>query len=160
MVPHERRAGGVGREGNRLRNYPALIEVVSMNAVMLHMLGLADDVELKEAVRYVVEEVFGMAEVTRWVERDEEGLVYGRPSVVEVDVLVKDNVHVLLEVKSKVSKSGVSELYRIGQLYEKKTGVRPRLAIVGGFVDEGALELARGLGVEVYPVVEARVALP
>ncbi len=131
-----------------------------MMTAVLHRFGMLSESGFREAMRYVVEEVFGVAEVTRWVERDDEGLVYGRPSVVEVDMLVKDNVHVLLKVKSRVSKSDISELYRIGQLYEKKTGVRPRLAIVGGFVDEGALELARELGVEVYPVVEARVALP
>ena len=131
-----------------------------MMAAVLHRFGMLSESGFRDAMRYVVEEVFGVAEVTRWVEKDEEGIVYGRPSVIEVDVLVKDNVHVLLEIKSRVSKSDVAELHRIGRLYEKKTGIRPRLAIVGGFVDEGALELARGLGVEVYPVVEARVVLP
>lgn len=138
-------------------------ELRNLNRMMmavLHRFGMLSESGFRDAMRYVVEEVFGVAEVTRWVEKDEEGIVYGRPSVIEVDVLVKDNVHMLLEIKSRVSKSDVAELHRIGRLYEKKTGIRPRLAIVGGFVDEGALELARGLGVEVYPVVEARVALP
>ena len=80
------------------------------------------------------------------------GIVYGHPSEVEVDVLVRDKEHILIEVKSRVSKGDVAELSRIGRLYELKEGVKPRLLIIGGFVDEKALDLARNLKVEVRGV--------
>ena len=35
-------------------------------------------------MKYVVEEVFGVAKVGRWVYRDDEGFVYGYPTTVEV----------------------------------------------------------------------------
>jgi hypothetical protein len=86
--------------------------------------------------------------------RDERGFVYGHPSTVDVDVLVRDGEHVIVEVKSRVSKGDVAEISRIGSLYEEKEGVKPRLLIVGGFVDKGAAELAKELGVEIRGVIE------
>jgi hypothetical protein len=68
--------------------------------------------------------------------------LYGHLAVVEVDVSIRDKEHVLLKVKSGVSKGDVAELYRIGLLYEKVVGVKPRLVIVGDFIDRDAHELA------------------
>ncbi len=36
--------------------------------------------------------------------RDDDGLVYGHPSDVEVDVVVRNDTHILVEVKSRVSR--------------------------------------------------------
>jgi hypothetical protein len=68
--------------------------------------------------------------------------LYGHLAVVEVDVLIRDKEHVLLKVKSEVSKGDVAELYRIGLLYEKIVDVKPRLVIIGDFIDRDAHELA------------------
>ena len=59
-------------------------------------------------------------------------MVSATPSIVEVDVIIKDGIHLLVEVKSRVDPGDILELARIGKLYEKVTGVKPRLAIVGG----------------------------
>jgi hypothetical protein len=50
----------------------------------------------------------------------ERGFVYGHPSTVDVDVLVRDEEYVIVEVKSRVSKGDVAEISRIGSLYEEK----------------------------------------
>ncbi|MCD6244728.1 MAG: DUF3782 domain-containing protein [Candidatus Korarchaeota archaeon] len=105
-------------------------------------------------MKYVVEEVLGTAKVTRLTLRDEEGLVYGHPTDVEVDVVIRDDTHILVEVKSRVSKGDVAELHRVGLLYEKVHGIRPRLLIIGGFVDRGPWETASRLGVEIRPIAE------
>jgi len=44
----------------------------------------------------------------------------------------------------------VAKLWRIGNLYMRVTGVKPRLVIVAPFIDEKGLEVAKRLGVEVY----------
>ena len=80
--------------------------------------------------------------------------MYGHLAVVEVDVLIRDKEHVLLKVKSGVSKGDVAEFYRIGLLYEKVVGVKPRLVIVGDFIDRDAHELAEKLSVEVKSVIK------
>ncbi len=122
--------------------------------VIAHRFGVLSESSFREGMEYVVEEILGVAEVSRFIMRDDEGLVYGHPSDVEVDVLVKDDQHILIEVKSRVSKGDVAELYRIGLLYEKKRGVKPKLLIIGGFIDEGAKALAKELNVEIRPIVE------
>ena len=122
--------------------------------VIAHRFGVISESAFREGMKVVVEEEFGVAEVGRFIIEDEEGLVYGHPATVEVDVLVKDGKHILVEVKSRVSKGDVAELRRIGELYVRKIGVKPSLVIIGGLVDEGARELAEKLGVKIRPVVE------
>ena len=131
-----------------LRNLSRTVTVIA------HRFGVLSEAAFREGLRYVVEEILGVAEVRRLTLRDEEGIVYGHPSVVEVDVAVRDGEHVLVEVKSRVSRGDVLELARIGRLYERVRGVRPRLLVIAGFVDPGVWETAERLGVEVRPVVE------
>ncbi|MEB2837141.1 MAG: DUF3782 domain-containing protein [Desulfurococcales archaeon] len=118
-------------------------------AAIAHRFGVISEEGLREALKYVVQEVLGAGTVERRVLRDDEGIVYGHPSVVEVDVVVRDREHVLVEVKSRVSRADVAEAHRIAVLYERLTGVKPRVLVIGGFVDPQALELAPRLGVEV-----------
>jgi len=120
--------------------------------VIAHRFGVLSEEGFRDAMRYVVEEVFGIAKVERWVYNDVEGFVYGIPSIVEVDLLIKDKEHILLEVKSRVSRGDVMELHKIRELYEKITGIKPRSAIMGGLIDRGAKELAKKLGVEIIPI--------
>jgi hypothetical protein len=80
--------------------------------------------------------------------------LHGHLAVVKVDALIRDEEHVLLKVKSRVSKGDVTELYRIGLLYEKIVDVKPRLVIVSDFIDRDAHELAEKLSVEVKPVIK------
>lgn len=121
-------------------------------AVISHRFGILTEAGFREAMKYVVEETLGTAKVEKWSYRDEKGFVYGAPSDVEVDVVVRDDVHILMEVKSRVSAGDVSEIARIGELYHKVTGVKPRLLILGGFIDFRAREVAEKLGVEVRPI--------
>ncbi len=121
--------------------------------MIAHRFGLLSEEAFRQAMKYVVEDVLGVAKVERWIHRDEEGFVYGYPATVEVDVAIKDREHILIEIKSRVSKADVAELYRIGRLYEKIEKIRPRLVIVGGFIDSEARDLAKRIGVEIIPVI-------
>ncbi|RLE58014.1 MAG: hypothetical protein DRJ40_02075, partial [Thermoprotei archaeon] len=59
-----------------------------------------------------------------WCYVDEEGFVYGYPVVIDVDLVVKDGEHILIEVKSSVDRGDALELKRISELYERVTGVK------------------------------------
>jgi hypothetical protein len=112
--------------------------------------GVESEETFREAMKGVLEEILGTAEVGKWVYFDEGGEVFGRPARVEVDLLVRDDAHILVELKASASEGDVAKLWRVGNLYAKVTGVKPRLVLVSPFVEERALELARELGVEVY----------
>jgi len=117
--------------------------------VVAHRFGVLSEEAFRNAMKYVIEEVFGVAKVEKWVYNDAEGFVHGVPAVIEVDVVIRDREYILLEVKSRVSLGDVYELSKVGKLYEKVTGVKPRLAIIGGFMDRGVKEMAERLGVEI-----------
>lgn len=143
----------VARVEEELRENRRVLTVIS------HRFGILTEVGFREAMKYVVEEVLGAAKVEKWSYRDEEGFVYGAASDVEVDLVVRDKAHILMEVKSRVSAGDVSELYRIGELYRRVTGVKPRLLILGGFIDFKARGVAERLGVEVRPISRDLLAI-
>ncbi|MBS7248338.1 MAG: DUF91 domain-containing protein, partial [Candidatus Freyarchaeota archaeon] len=111
--------------------------------------GIRAEVAFRNAMMELVEEAKG-AEVTRLKLFDDRGVVYGEPSEVEVDLLIKDNVHMLIEIKSRVRKSDVAEILRVGSLYEEKRGVKPRLILVAPTIDNNAYELAARQNIKVY----------
>ncbi len=127
--------------------------------VIAYRFGVLSEHAFREAMRYVVEEVLGVARVESWIYHDSEGIVYGHPAIVEVDVAIRDREHILVEVKSRCSKADVAELYKIGRLYEKVKGVKPRLVIVAGIVDRNAEELAEEMGVEIKTVERSDILL-
>ena len=111
--------------------------------------GLINEASVRQALKGILERFF-KAKVERWEVYDEKGLVYGHPSMIDVDVLIRDSEHILIEIKSHVRKGDVAELLRISQLYQEKTGVTPRLVIVSPYVDEKARELAKIKNITVY----------
>ncbi|MCS7385770.1 MAG: DUF3782 domain-containing protein [archaeon GB-1867-005] len=50
--------------------------------VVAHRFGVITEEALREAMKYVVEEILGVAKVERWAYRDEDGFVYGYPLMV------------------------------------------------------------------------------
>ena len=111
--------------------------------------GIFSEQAFREGMRGVVEQYFD-GKVERWIYDDEEGVVFGHPSKVEADLIVKDKQHLVIEIKSSISKSDISTLLRIGTLYEKVKRVKPKLAIVSPFVDDAAKETAKALGIPVF----------
>ena len=119
-----------------------------------HRFGVLTEVSFRETMKYVVEEIFGVGKVDKWIYHDEKGIVYGYPSIIEVDLLVKDDLHILIEVKSRVSRGDVATLYRKGLLYKEVKKVEPKLVILGGFIDKDAYEASAKLNVEIRPIVK------
>ena len=112
--------------------------------------GYESEETFREAMRGIVEELLGTVSVSKWIYYDEEGVVFGYPSQVEADLLIKDKVHIIVEIKSSVSAGDVAKLWRIGNLYQRVTGIKPRLVIVSPFIDQRALEVAEKLKIEIY----------
>ncbi len=122
-------------------------------ATVAHRFGVLSESAFRDAIKGIVEELFG-ASAYRWTAYDREGIVYGHPAEVEVDVVVTDKAHLLVEVKSRADPGDVLELTRIARLYEAKEGVKPQLAIVAGFVSPKARRIAEKHGVKIYTYLE------
>jgi hypothetical protein len=115
--------------------------------------GVESEEAFRNAMRGVVEGILGVATVGKWVYFDKDGVVYGHPSQVEVDVAIRDGTHILIEIKASASSGDALEFSRVGKLYETITGIKPRLILVTPFIDDRGLEAARKLGIEVYTTV-------
>jgi len=111
--------------------------------------GLLAEEAFRKGLKGLVERVFG-GKVERWSHYDKEGVVFGHPSMVDVDLIVKDREHILVEVKSSVSRGDVYELWRIGKLYERIEGVKPKLVVVSPYIEDAAKKTAEKLGIETY----------
>ena len=112
--------------------------------------GLMSEEAFREGLRGILEKEFGV-KVEKWRTYDEEGLVYGYSSEIEVDLVVKDGKTLLIEISSHVRPSDVTSFVKKAELYERKTGKRPdRLIMVTPYVEEKAIEAAMRRGVEVY----------
>jgi hypothetical protein len=112
--------------------------------------GIMAEDAFREGLRGILEKEFGV-KVERWIARDEDGIVYGFSSVIEIDVAIKDGKTILIEISSSVDKSKVAAFLRKAQLYERNTGIKPdRLIMVTPYADEDAIAAAREVNVEVY----------
>ena len=115
--------------------------------------GLMAEEAFREGLRGVLEKEMGF-KVERWRTYDEAGKVFGYPSEVEVDVTVKDQKLILIEVSSHMKASDIYQFKRKADLYEEKTGRKPdRLIAVTPYIDEKAMEASKQLGIEVYTKV-------
>ena len=69
----------------------------------------------------------------------------------EVEVTVRAEKLILIEVSSDVRASDVFQFKRKAELYREKTGRKPdKLIIVTPYLDERAVEASRKLGIEIY----------
>jgi hypothetical protein len=115
--------------------------------------GIMAEEAFREGLRGLIERELGFR-VERWVSYDDEGMVFGYPSRVEVDIAVKDERLLLVEVSSHIRASDVHEFKRKAELYERKTGRKPdRLIIITPYADGKALETAEKFDIEVYTKV-------
>ncbi len=111
--------------------------------------GLLAEETFREAVRTLFTEQPGVR-VEHWRGRDEQGEIFGYPADVELDAVVRDGTHVLVEIKSSVSAADVTVFARKAAVYEASTGVRAtRKLMVTPYADVKARETAARLGIEI-----------
>ncbi len=110
--------------------------------------GIVTEETFREGIKYLIEDLIKLYKVDKWIHYDKEGFVYGYPSWIEVDVLIKDTEHILVEFKAHADKSDIGELYKIGLLYEKVNGIKPKLLMVASTIRKRAKELADKAGIE------------
>ena len=68
--------------------------------------GLKSERAFRNALAGILEKSFGV-QVLNVVEYDKEGVVFGRPAPIELDVIVKNGLLIICELKSSMSRSDV-----------------------------------------------------
>jgi len=112
--------------------------------------GLHTEASFRNALKGILEGYFDV-EVRNVTEYDDEGEVFGRPDQVELDVIIKNGVLLLGEIKSSMSKSDMYMFERKVRFYEKKHGRKAsQMLVISPMLDRGAQEVADKLGIQVY----------
>ena len=109
----------------------ALEKTVSQISLRVDALGARWGVLSEDAFREGVRELLRAAgyAVEKWLYYDADGYVYGYPSEVELDVVIKDGAVIAVEVTSSLKRGDLFTVKQKTELYTKTTG-RPVNAVL------------------------------
>lgn len=112
--------------------------------------GLRAESSFREAIKGILEESFPV-KVIRYIGKDEEGIVFGRPDQIELDLIIKDGEVIVGEIKSSISKGDVATFLKKVEVYTKKEEkIVTRKILISPMIDNAAKEFAISEGIEVY----------
>ena len=112
--------------------------------------GIASEASFRAALQGILENSFHV-QVLNVNEFDDEGMVFGRPDQVELDVIILNGLLILCELKSSVSKGDMYIFERKVRFYEKRhQRMADRKIVISPMVDAKARVVAQALGIEVF----------
>lgn len=112
--------------------------------------GLQTEDAFRSGLKAILEESFGV-KVERYEDYDHDGIIFGRPDQVELDIIVHDGTLILCEIKPSMSKSDMYTFWRKKDFYEHKHGRKAsRIMVISPMVDDRARAVAKELDIEVY----------
>jgi hypothetical protein len=116
--------------------------------------GLHTEKSFRNALRGILYDHFGV-EVINVNEWDDEGEVFGRPEQIELDIVIKNGVFVLAEIKSSMSKSDMYAFLRKAEFYQRRHKRKAtRLIVISPMVDDRAMAVAEKEGITVFSYAE------
>jgi hypothetical protein len=112
--------------------------------------GIQLEKAFRDALAGILEENFGV-QVLNVNEYDDQGEVFGRPEQVELDVIVKNGLLLICELKSSIDKAGMYIFERKARFYERRHQRQAnRLIVISPMIDARAQKVAERLGIETY----------
>ena len=112
--------------------------------------GLQSEAAFRNALAGILEQSFGV-QVLNVNEYDDTGEVFGRPDQVELDVIIKNGLLIICELKSSIDKAGMYIFERKVRFYEKHHQRQAnRLIVISPMIDARAHKVAETLGIEVF----------
>ena len=112
--------------------------------------GLQSEKAFRDALAGILEKNFGV-EVVNVNEYDDQGVVFGRPDQVELDVIIQNSLLLICELKSSIDKAGMYIFERKARYYEQRHQRKAnRLIVISPMIDARARKVAERLGIETY----------
>ena len=112
--------------------------------------GVATENSYRSMLESILVKSFDV-EVQNYIGFDETGTVFGRPDQVELDVIIKNGILIIIELKSSVSKNDLYIFERKVRWYELKFSLKAdRAIVVSPMVDRWAISVAEKLHVELF----------
>ncbi len=112
--------------------------------------GLRSEGAFRDGLKAILEESFGV-KVERYEDYDHDGMVFGRPDQIEMDVIIYNGTLILCEIKSSISKSEMYTFWHKKEFYEKKHDCKAnRVMVISPMIDSMAKKVAENLNIELY----------
>ncbi len=112
--------------------------------------GMQSERAFRNALAGILEKSFGV-QVLNVTEYDASGEVFGRPDQVELDVIIKNGLLLICELKSSVDKSAMYTFERKIRFYEKlRKRQADRMIVVSPMIDPAAKAVGARLGIEMF----------
>jgi hypothetical protein len=117
--------------------------------------GLYSEASFRNGLKAILGESFGV-EVVNVNLYDQQGEVFGRPDQVELDLIIKNGLTIVCEIKSSIDKAGMYIFGRKADFYAKQQNrVIDRKIVISPMVDDRARPVAEALGIEVYSYADS-----
>jgi hypothetical protein len=112
--------------------------------------GIQSEAAFRNALAGILEQSFGV-QVLHVNEYDDEGTVFGRPEQVEINVIIKNGLLLICELKSSIDKAGMYIFERKARFYEQRHGRKAeRLIVISPMIEAKAQKVADQLVIETY----------
>jgi hypothetical protein len=112
--------------------------------------GLQSEKAFRDALAAILEQSFDV-QVVNVTDYDDSGEVFGRPDQIELDVIIKNGLLLICELKSSIDKAGMYIFERKARFYERRHERKAnRLIVVSPMIDSRARKVGERLGIEMY----------
>ena len=116
--------------------------------------GIHSEQVFRNGLKSILEDSFGV-KVERYEDFDHDGIVFGRPDQIEMDIIIRNGTLILCEIKSSMSKSEIYTFWRKKQFYEEKHEEKAtRIMVISPMVEDSAKKVAKELGIEISSYAE------
>lgn len=116
--------------------------------------GLNTEASFRNALKSILEQSFNV-QVLNITDFDKEGKVFGCPDQIELDIIIKNGLLIICEIKSSISKPEMYIFERKVRFYEKKNNQKAnRLIVISPMIDNTAYPIAKKLGIECFSYAE------
>jgi hypothetical protein len=116
--------------------------------------GLHTERAFRNALKGILEK-FTDVEVLNITEYDDAGVVFGRPDQIELDVIIKNGVLIIAEIKSSMSKPEMYTFEKKARFYEERHQRKAtELIVISPMVAPNAVPVAERLGIKIYSSAE------
>jgi hypothetical protein len=112
--------------------------------------GLHTEQAFRNALKGILEQ-FANVEVLNITEYDDVGVVFGHPDQIELDIIIKNGLLIIVEIKSSMSKPDMCIFERKVRFYEElRNRKASEMIVISPMVALNAITVAEKLGIRIY----------
>lgn len=116
------------------KRFESLEKAIAKLSINIRTVGARWGIEAEGTIRNTLKGLLlkrlDVKDVSRWKIKDKEGKVGSPNTEIEIDLLIKNGEHILIEIKSSADEAHVDRFYKIGDFYQEENGIKPTLIFV------------------------------